>query len=296
MDSANTDEGCSLRTRWVTIAVLVAVHLAAATAIALVPFGGEHHHYQNRPIIGVILGTLFAQMSLTAAWCTLGPGQFFVRVPFSLMAASLLGLAMAAFTFKSSGGDEFWLFAALTLVGWLLLQPPLWIASGLYRYSVRLPDEESREKAAAQFSLAHMLLWTLGVAVVLGIGRMALRDFQITNSHVYRGGDLAIMMVLLTLNFLLAMPIIHFALRRTASFLVLLLVGVWSLILGGVECVILSAIAGPPPPDAFVLVLLMNLVHGLLLAGSLLALTSLGYRLRPKPPLFRQLESLSSKD
>ena len=267
--------------RWMTIAVLAVVHFSLASAIALVPFGGEAHYFGNRPGIGLILGTLFAQISLTAAWCALGPGSFFLRVPLSLMAASLTGLAMAAFTFKSSGGNEFWLFAALTLAGWLLLQPPLWLVSCVLKFSVRLPDQQSSGRVApAQFTLAQMLLWTLGVALVLAIGRMALRDFQIRDSHIWRGEDLAILFVLLGLNFLLAMPVILAVLRFTTSVLVLLLVVGWSLMLGVVECICLMVIGGNIPGDAVVLILLMNLIHGFLLGGTLFALTAVGYRLR----------------
>jgi len=192
----------------------------------------------------------------------------------------MAGLAMAAFTFKSSGGNEFWMFAALTLAGWLLLQPPLWIVSGVFKYTVRLPEQPSNERAAAQFTLAHMLLWTLGVALVLGIGRMALRDFQITYSQYWRGADFGIMLVLMGLNFVLAMPVILAVLRRKASPFVLLIVAAWSLMLGGVECVCLMLIGGNIPQDAMVLILLMNVIHGVLLGSSLTALTFLGYRLR----------------
>ncbi len=104
------------------------------------------------------------------------------------------------------------------------------------------------------------------------------------------------MIILLGLNFLIALPVIFVVLRRAPSPFVFLLVGAWSLMLGVVECVCLMALPGGHiEQDAIVLILVMNLVHGLLLAGSLVTLTMLGCRLRANPASFGQIRPIHQK-
>ena len=60
------------------------MHLALASALALIPF--DKRGYPNRPLIGLVLGIIFGQVSLTASWCALGPGKFV------LVAAAIVAL------------------------------------------------------------------------------------------------------------------------------------------------------------------------------------------------------------
>jgi hypothetical protein len=199
------------------------------------------------------------------------------------MAATLAGLAIAAFMIKASpNAEDFWMCVALSLAGWLLLQPPLWFVSVGLKYSVRLSDEKSNERGAGtQFTLAHLLLWTLGVAMLLGIGRMALRDVQIATSRTWLPPDFGFFLVLLVVNFVLAVPVILVVLGMKSRSLRVVMVSLWSLALAAAEFFCLMLIIGAPAePSAVVLLALMNGFHGMVLGGSLLMLTEVGYRLR----------------
>ncbi|MFN0019906.1 MAG: hypothetical protein ACKVP0_16740 [Pirellulaceae bacterium] len=268
------------KARWITLGILVLVHLCLASAIAFIPFKGTN--YPNRPLIGLVLGITFGQISLTGAWCAFGPGRFFLRVPLALMAASFSGLALAAFMLRTSpnNNNDFWFSVALVLVGWLLLQPPLWMISSHWKCSLRLPkSSQDKPSEAMQFTLAHMLLWTLGVALLLGIGRMALRDVQLSPDRGWGRDDVMIFLIFLVVNFLLAIPVtlVMLALKQlTFRFLAVLS---WSLVLGVLECVCLAFMTGPVvEPSSLLLIILLNFIHGLVLAGSLFVLTAVGYR------------------
>ncbi len=272
-------EGLSPKARWISLGVLVLVHLGLASALALIPVHGIR--YPNRPLIGLILGITFGQISLTAAWCAFGPGRFFLRVPLALMAASFSGLALAAFMHRASpNSNDFWFSVALVLVGWFLLQPPLWTISSVWKCSLRLPESsQERSSEAMQFTLAHMLLWTLGVALLLGIGRMALRDVQFSPSRGWGREDIMFFLIFVVVNFLLAIPVTLVMLALKQFPLRVLAAISWSLVLGVLECVCLAIIGGPViEPSSLAMVILLNFIHGAVLAGSLLVLTAVGYR------------------
>ena len=272
-------EGLSPNARWISLGILVLVHLGLASAIALIPFG--RHSYPNRPLIGLILGITFGQISFTGAWCAFGPGRFFLRVPLALMAASFSGLALAAFMLKTSPSEnDFWFSVALVLIGWFLLQPPLWMISSAWKCSLRLPENpQDKPSQQMQFTLAHMLLWTLGVALLLGIGRMALRDVQFSPSRVWGKEDVMFFLIFLVVNFLLAIPVTLVMLTlKQLPFRVLAAIS-WSLVLGVLECVVLAIMSGPiMEPSSLAMVILLNLIHGAVLAGSLFVVTAVGYR------------------
>lgn len=278
-------EGQSPSARWITLGILVLVHLCLACAIAFIPFKGTN--YPNRPLIGLVLGIIFGQISFTGAWCAFGPGKFFLRVPLALMAASFSGLALAAFMLRTSpnNNNDFWFSVALVLVGWLLLQPPLWMIGILWKRSLRLPDHvHDKSSQQKQFTLADMLLWTLGVALLLGIGRMALRDVQFTADRTWRWEDTAFFLIFLAVNFLLAIPVTLVMLTwKQLSFRFLAAMS-WSLVLGVLECVCLTIMSGQTATieaSSLFLIILLNFVHGVVLAGSLFVLTAVGYRWQP---------------
>lgn len=278
-NQSSLPEGLSPKARWITLGILVLVHLCLAIAITLLPPSGSS--YSNRPLIGLVLGITFGQISFTAAWCAFGPGRFFLRVPLALMAASFSGLALAAFMLKNSpSAHDFWFSVTLVLVGWFLLQPPLWMISTLWKCSLRLPeDPQDKPAQQMQFTLADMLLWTLGVALLFGIGRMALRDVQFSTSRSWQSTDVMFFLMFLVVNFLLAIPVTLVML--TLKQLTFRLLGAlsWSLVLGVLECVFLAIMTGPiVEPSRLALVILMNFVHGAVLAGSLFVLTTVGYR------------------
>jgi hypothetical protein len=197
------------------------------------------------------------------------------------MAASFSGLALAAFMLRASpNNNDFWFSVALVLVGWFLLQPPLWMISASWKLSLRLPESsQDKRSQQMQFTLAHMLLWTLGVALLLGIGRMALRDAQFSPSRGWGREDVMFFLIFLVVNFLVAIPVTMFMLTlKQHSHRVLAAIS-WSLVLGVLECVCLVAIGGPViEPSSLAMVILLNLIHGAVLAGSLFVLTAVGYR------------------
>jgi hypothetical protein len=271
-------EGLSPNARWITLGILVLVHLCLAIAIALIPPSGSS--YPNRPLTGLVLGITFGQISLTGAWCAFGPGRFFLRVPLALLAACFAGLALAAFMLKNSpSAHDFWFSVTLVLVGWFLLQPPLWMIRACWKCSLRLP-EDPRDKPAQQmqFTLAHMLLWTLGVALLFGIGRMALRDGQFSTSRSWQSTDVMFFLIFLAVNFVLAIPVTLVVLTWKQLPFRFLGALFWSLVLGVLECVCLTIMTGDINTSGMAMLIILNFIHGMVLVGSLFVLTAVGYR------------------
>ncbi|MFN0019909.1 MAG: hypothetical protein ACKVP0_16755 [Pirellulaceae bacterium] len=195
------------------------------------------------------------------------------------MAASFSGLTMAAFTLKVFPND-FWFSVALPIVGWFLLQPPLWMFSLGWKYSLQLPESPQQNSSPQmQFTLAHMLLWTLCVALILGISRMALRDVQVSSGPNWRMEDLWPFLIFLIVNFLLAISVTSAMLglqkllhRGLAAVTCSLMLGV----LHGLCITIMRP--GGLSTDGLCSIIWLHFVHGSVLVGSLFVLTAVGYR------------------
>jgi hypothetical protein len=130
---------------------------------------------------GIAMGTLFGHVTLAGSWCALGPVPLIWRLPLSLLwIASLVSAFALNWLFSNVSLDLFFLVAiTIGVLGqWFLVQAVLWaLIFGadlrLRRLDMAEPYRRQRER---QFGIKHLMTLVAIIAVVLGIGRMALRN------------------------------------------------------------------------------------------------------------------------
>ena len=131
----------------------------------------------NEISIGVVLGTLFGQASLAAAWTALGPFRLIMRLPMSAAWIAAMVLLVAV-------GESHMPLQGLLIVGgaftgqWLLVQMPLWTLVRIYGLRIAHGGDLKASPAAdQQFGIGQLMILTGIVAVVLGAGRLLLGGF-----------------------------------------------------------------------------------------------------------------------
>lgn len=132
--------------------------------------------------IGIVLGCLFAEVSVAATWIALGPLSIGVRFFGSLC---WLALVIAAFliniSMQSPSTDRMMRvlleFGGSVLAMWLLIQTPLWMARAIYRFRIEPTDSQPTDgnSRRLQFGIRQLLIVTAAVAAVLALGRALLQ-------------------------------------------------------------------------------------------------------------------------
>jgi hypothetical protein len=159
--------------------------------------------------IGFLLGTLFGQTNVAAAWVALGPGPLNWRLPLSLMWVGLL-VACLAMNVAIHGGPNSAVFelGACFLGQWLIVQFPLWtLALG---YGLRLRHCDDRRAGAApqerQFGLRQLMVFTAVVGVILGVGRAIVIAFVPARAGI--SGDTYIFIFLAVAAVVMSLPLV----------------------------------------------------------------------------------------
>jgi len=143
---------------------------------AIEPSGGPG--VLNHLSIGFLLGTMFGQASLAAAWTALGPLPLLWRLPLSILWIAALVIALLVNVVVYSGGKEIeivLIMAACMSGQWLLAQIPLWGLAIVW--GMRLQHRDDTEQITArdrQFGTRQLMILTAIVAVVLGTCRWIL--------------------------------------------------------------------------------------------------------------------------
>jgi hypothetical protein len=105
-------------------------------------------------VIGYLIGTLFGQATLAAAWTALGPGPLLWRLPLSLAWIGALSVGFMVNIAQHGGPDGFiaLVIAICLLAQWAIVQVPLWglaIGYGLRLRHVSDPPETARDRQLA---------------------------------------------------------------------------------------------------------------------------------------------------
>jgi hypothetical protein len=131
---------------------------------------------------GILLGTMLGFVSLAAAWLPLGSGRLARRLTLSL---GLLPVLIVVIAFSSVQAlprmyDQWITFlmtgitAAVLVLEWLVAQLPLWWLAIAYGLRIaRTGGGAESDLGRLQFGTRQLLMVTTGVAVLLGLGRMA---------------------------------------------------------------------------------------------------------------------------
>lgn len=235
------------------------------------------HRYFEHLVIGYLLGTIFGQTTLAAAWTSFGPLPLLWRLPLSLL--WLLALAVGLACNLGGGGPDFGviLVIAACMVGqFLFLQLPFWALALTSGRRLRYCDASSfrPDPKETQFGIRQLMVFTTIVAVVLGVGRftvtylLAIPNLEgETPIFIF----LAVAAIVVTLPLILAALLPRFAIPAVA--LVLILVG----LLTAWEVPLLEQFHVGSGPDTLHIVFINGFTSAWILAVVLLVRIS-GYR------------------
>ena len=201
--------------------------------------------------LGYFLGSLFGHTTLAATWTAFGPGRLVWRLPLSLIWVASLAAAIAINVGLNGGPREaFVVIGACLLVQWVLLQFPLWgLALG---YGIRLRHFEEADRGfnhrEHQFGIRQLMIVTTIVAVIFGIGRVAVGQL---GEHLNLGrGEAPIFIFLAVAAIVFTLPLLLAALMRQLAvpgvLLTLALIGVAT----ASELPLLKALHSGPGPKA----------------------------------------------
>ena len=180
--------------------------------------------------IAIMLGSLFGNTTVAAAWAALGPGRLIWRVPLSLFWVALLASGIGINTVIRGGpSTSAFMFGAILSIQWGLLQVPLWglvISQGMHLRHAEA-TKQGMDLRERQFGLRQLIIITAVIGVLLGIGRIAAPYF--VESVGIAGRDQVILVFLGIAEVILTLPLLLAALLKRRSVLAvplaLLLIG-----------------------------------------------------------------------
>lgn len=254
----------------ISVWLLVLLHLASSCAI--IGWGPQR---DTELWFAACIGLFAAQDSLLAMWVALGGGAVVVRLLVSLL--GLGAIAWACGYIERGQTNQFWLLFFLFGAAALIVSAPFGVLrlrnSRLTRVTTDVSTGAMRE--ALRFSIRDLWLWTLAVAVALGVFRWVM---SVIPTQSGRQGDLWIIFAFGATFAAVALVAAWAALSariaplRIAAFLVVATLG------GLAPCVLVGLNSQPE------LYVAMTVAQGVVVLATLLALRAMGYRLvRPEP-------------
>ena len=197
--------------------------------------------------IGYMVGTLFAQPSLAAAWVALGPGPLLWRLPLSLCWTTALMIAyvlQASVHGHPSNPSEALMVAAALFGQWLIVQVPLWGLRVVYGIRLRHTSDPPESARDRQFGIRQVMILTFIVAVVLGVCRWVVAETAVHFQDMNWSGlaiitFLALAGIIMNFPLLVAALLPRYWLPAIGVVLVLIALGTWY------ELPLLMAVGGP---------------------------------------------------
>lgn len=168
----------------------------------------------------LVIGVYVGQVNLIATWGALGPGNVVVRLPWSILLGFLTWYSMVLgfWTWRPAELDnqDIILLGPIILGGIIVAQIPLWIAGQSLRWRLIDVEDAGSEPAGGplQFSLWHMLLVMVFVALALGPARLVLPSLDFDGLHL--DDELtAILAAIVITNLVMTVPCIWGALVKS---------------------------------------------------------------------------------
>jgi hypothetical protein len=209
--------------------------------------------------IGFMVGTLFSQPTLAAAWTALGPGPLLWRLPLSLAWIAALAVAYVVQNrlHRISMPSSELVFVASVAGQWMLVQLPLWVLAVVYGLRVRHQSDPPETVRDRQFGIRQVMILTFIVAVVLGVFRLAVAEYAMHFENINRTslaiiGVQALAAVTMNLPLLIAALLPRFWLPAIGVVLTLIGLGTWY------ELPLLLIIGGPGVGASVWLLVLIN--------------------------------------
>lgn len=205
--------------------------------------------------IGYVLGTIYGQSLVAAAWVALGPGRLWARSLASLGWIVLQIVAVAIQTAAHSGPDDVLeLLATSAFVLWIAAQVPLWTVAWWFGCFLRPVQEVSPNTDSLrdhQFGIRQLMIVTAVVSVVLGLGRVAILNdwFQLESNR-----ETATFAFLLVAAAVMMLPLIFAAFLRRHAVLAVLLVLLLIVGLTAAELPLHDSLVSSPGPNAWHLI------------------------------------------
>ena len=182
---------------------------------------------QSHVAIGYLMGTVFSQTTVAAAWAALGPFLFMWRIPLSLLWTTITLLAFAVGIAIHSPGDmqvDVLIVMWLCVIGqWLAVQIPLWGAALGWGLRIAHGDSDPRAAKRLQFGIRQLMIVTAIVAAIFGAGRVIVANLAGRFSQAIADDDAVVFVFLAAAGIILTLPLVlatllsRFALVATAG-------------------------------------------------------------------------------
>jgi hypothetical protein len=240
-------------------------------------------------LVAIMLGIGIGQLNLIATWAALAPGNFLVRLPWSLLLTVWMWQALIVgnrMQFSGFPRAQAVLLGMVLLFGLFVAMAPLAIAARFFRWRLlgwrQQVATDGHAAVRVQFHLRHLLLSMFLLSLAMAMVRWILpegRGWEIaTDDELY-----VLLPGVAFCNVVVTIPCIWgaFASRR----LLPLLAAGWfayGALLTGVEIGFFVFFLGPPPDgllEVFFLIYLMNLMQCLTVFGVLVIFRRIGFRL-----------------
>jgi hypothetical protein len=224
----------SINQKWRAMGILAILVALGLVSLAILPVQGGGGTGFAMFAVGYLLGSIFGQSVLAAAWMALGPGRLFFRAPLSLAWCALLSLAFAinVMLFSPSNKEIIFTMAICTGGIWLAAQAPFWC--------LRWPGGLHIERATAvplgqsppQYGIGQLLIFTTIVAAIFGAGRAAMMLLPNFEQFAVRGEAgifiaLSVAAVLISLPLVPAILLSRYALLAVSGVIALIVLATW---------------------------------------------------------------------
>jgi hypothetical protein len=270
---------------WFAVVALVVGHLVFDFFMPGLVFGSRG--VEGEVVAFALLGVCFGQVNLIASWATLAPGPIIVRMPWAAFLATLMWYAFLlgnnAFH-RPLSREEAVLLGWVLLGGVLLAQFPLWISSRFFRWRLVPPARADQRSTweQKQFHIQHLFVGMFFVSLALALCRVLLPEGDIWIPTSIDDELKVLLPVTAIWNVLTTVPCFWAAFAKREGMVGLFFCWfVYCAVLTTVEIVVLiMALGGPPPSEAFMMIYVFNLMQGWCVVGSLLIIRSVGFQFR----------------
>ena len=236
---------------------------------------------RGKLLIGLVIGSSYAQVVASAVWTALGPPRLLARLIAGLVAFGVATLSMFVCALRDAGDDSIaFVIAGAMFVQWLLYQAPLWMVR---RRGWRLawPGAPPGESSAGelQFGVRQLMIWTAIVAAFLAAARLLVGDKLRDVDRMEFRQEAAVFFIASLLNSLLVFPIVWGCFVRRRLWLWLLISALWCALMTPLELLLVKYAASGGRINDLEIFVLMNVAQSLAVAGILLAARLAGFRL-----------------